>query len=115
MLMKILFFFILFVNFFLFAIAQEKIYVAPNGNDNQAGTITKPLKTLEAALNKVASAKSKMVTIFLRAGRYAPAKTIDITPALLNNHHLQIAAYNNEAVTVTGAVKIAPQWKPYKN
>ena len=105
----------LLVTFFLFAIAQEKIYVAANGNDSFSGTIIKPLKTLEAALNKVASVKNKTINIFLRAGRYAPAKTIEITPALLNDHQLQIAAYNNEAVTITGAMKITPQWKLYKN
>lgn len=74
----------------------------------------KPFKSLQAALSKVAAAKGKKVSIYLRAGTHAPGKTIEITPALLNQHQLEIAAYNKEAAVISGALKITPQWKPYK-
>ena len=99
---------------FFLCSAQDKFYVAVNGNDNNPGTIVKPLKTLHMALDKVATAKTKKVSILLRAGKYAPGKTIEITPGLLNNHQLEISAYNNEKVIVSGALKTTPQWKLYK-
>ena len=105
---------ILFLQVFFFCTAQDKFYVAVNGNDNNPGTLVKPFKTLHTALDKVASAKNNKVSILLRAGKYAPAKTIEITPGLLNNHQLEISAYNNEAAVISGAVKISPEWKPYK-
>ncbi|MBC7888258.1 MAG: PDZ domain-containing protein [Ferruginibacter sp.] len=98
---------------FLFCSAQKKIYIAINGNDNNTGTVLKPLKTLHAGLAKVATANENKVNIYLRAGKYAPSETIEITPALLNNHPLEIAAYTNETVVISGAKKITPQWKPY--
>lgn len=112
--MKYIFLVIILLQFYFVGVSQDKLFVAVDGNDSNAGTITNPFKSLEVALNKVASSKSKVVSIFLRAGRYSPTKAIEITPTLLNNRHLQIAAYNTEAVTITGAVKITPQWKPYK-
>jgi hypothetical protein len=93
---------------------QNKFFVAVTGNDKNPGTLEKPFKSLQAALDKVASAKSNQVSIYLRAGLHAPGKTIGITPALLNRHQLEIAAYNQEAAVISGAVTIAPQWKPYK-
>lgn len=105
---------IIFLQVFVLCNAQEKIYVALSGNDNNAGTFSKPLKTVQAALAKVAAAKGKKVEVYLRAGRYYAAKTIEITPQLLNNHQLTISAYNNEIVTVAGSAKITAQWKSYK-
>jgi len=111
---KRLFFATILFQIFTFCSAQDKFYVAVNGNDNNAGTLAKPLKTLQAALAKVAAAKENKIAIYLRAGRYSPAKTIELTPELLNNRQLTISAYNNEAVTITGSLKITPQWKTYK-
>ncbi|MEP7106766.1 MAG: right-handed parallel beta-helix repeat-containing protein [Ferruginibacter sp.] len=99
---------------FLIGSAQEKIFVAPNGDDNNPGTLLSPFKTLNRALGKVAAANGNKVSVYLRAGKYEPAKTIEITPALLNNHSLEIAGYNNEIVVISGAVKFTPQWRPYK-
>ena len=113
--MKQFFLLVILLQLCMMCTAQDKLYVALNGDDTNPGTAIKPLRSLEAALNKIASAKTKTVTIFLRKGKYSLEKTIRITPALLNGHFLQIAAYNNEAVAITGAVKIAPQWTAYKN
>lgn len=106
---------VILLQLYFFCMAQDKFFVATNGSDKNAGTLAKPFKTLEAAIKKAGSAKGKTASIFIRAGRYSPAKTIEIIPALLNNHQLELAAYNNEAVVITGAVKIAPKWKPYKS
>lgn len=93
---------------------QTVLYVAPDGNDAAAGTVARPLKTLEAALRKVASAKTPAVTIRLRAGRYALLQPVSITPDLLNGHRLEIAAAAGEPVVLSGAVPLRPDWQPYK-
>jgi hypothetical protein len=106
--------------FFSFAItykldAQQSIfYVSSLGNDQNRGSFSKPLRTLRAALGKVATSKQSKVSIQLRAGKYYHDKTIEITPPLLNNHQLEIASYNNEKVIISGAEKINTQWKTWK-
>ncbi len=105
---------IITLQFFFYSSAQVSLFVAVNGNDNNPGTLSNPLKTLQAALDKVSTAKENSVSILLRAGTHYPAKSIMITPALLNNHQLEICAYQNESVIISGAIKITPQWQPYK-
>src|SRR5215210_5223205 len=112
--MKNLFCALVFLQFCLCCISQDKLFVGTNGSDNNPGTLVKPFRTVEAALNKITSAKGNTVSIFLRAGRYAVAKTIEITPSLLNHHQLMMRSYNNEPATFTGAIKISSQWKPHK-
>ncbi|MEO5999173.1 MAG: PDZ domain-containing protein [Chitinophagaceae bacterium] len=102
------------LHFFFHGSTQVSLFVAVNGNDNNPGTLSSPLKTLQTALGKVGMAKEHSVSIFLRSGTYYPAKTIGITPDLLNNHKLEISAYQNETVIISGAIKITPQWQPYK-
>ena len=98
----------------IFSVAQRNFFVAQTGNDTNPGTIDKPLKTLTAALAKVAGARETNVNIFMRDGTYAPVKTIEITPEILKKHRLTLAAYGNEAVIITGAMKLKPRWKVYK-
>lgn len=93
---------------------RSVIYVSPSGSDKNTGVLSKPLKTLRAALGKVASSKQNKVSIQLRAGKYYQDKTIEITPSLLNNHQLEIASYNNEKVIISGAEKMNTQWKIWK-
>src|SRR5207253_4887694 len=64
------------------------LYVAPNGNDAQPGTIAKPLATLDVALTQAREARRVKpaavrdgVTIFLRAGTYELSRPVVVTPA----------------------------------
>jgi hypothetical protein len=106
--------------FFSFVIAcklnaqQSIFYVSSLGNDQNPGSFSKPLKTLRAALSKVACSKQNKVSIQLRAGKYYQDKTIEITPSLLNNHKLEIASYYNEKVIISGVEKMNIQWKTWK-
>jgi hypothetical protein len=113
--MKRILFVISLFQLFICANAQEKLFVAPGGSDNNPGTIIKPFRTIEAALKKVGNLHSEKVVLFLRTGRYYPSKTIDLIPGLLKNHHLTICNYENELVTITGAPRISPKWTTYKN
>lgn len=94
--------------------AQVSVFVAISGNDNNQGTLSNPLKTLQAALAKVGTAKGSSISIFLRSGTYYPENTISITPDLLNNRQLEISAYKNESVRISGAIKLTPKWQPYQ-
>src|SRR5690349_16982261 len=46
-------------------------FVAPNGNDNNAGTINAPFATLVKAQSAMRSSATKVT--FVRAGTYAPS------------------------------------------
>jgi hypothetical protein len=97
------------------ASGQQKYYVAANGNDANAGTFVHPLKTLNAALKKVANVGDNAVEIYLRGGKYAVSEPIQITPQILNGKSLLISNYQQEKVTISGAVPVEAKWRPYQN
>src|SRR5687768_1154297 len=93
--------------------AQYSLFVSNSGNDQFPGTIEKPLKTIEVAIQRLSGIQQTNVTIFLRAGKYAPHKVVQISPDLLRNHKLEISSYEDELVTITGSKEIKPKWKSY--
>lgn len=94
--------------------AQQTYVVSNTGMDSAPGTIARPLKTLEAALRRVASAPGGSVIIRLRAGEYAAGHPIVITPGTLNHHGLTIEAFGHESVSLSGAEPISPRWATWK-
>ena len=70
------------------------------------------LKSIHAALGKIANANSTHVQILLRAGVYYTKNVISITPAIVNKHSLTISAYKNESVVLSGALPIHTTWNP---
>lgn len=112
---KYSFFLSVFLIFHVLSMAQEQYYVSLTGDDGNTGTINAPLRTLEKAIGKVATAKSDEVIIYLRSGKHIQEKTLEITPGQLNTRRLRITAFNDEPAVITGAVQISPRWKPYKN
>ncbi|HRQ15797.1 MAG TPA: PDZ domain-containing protein [Agriterribacter sp.] len=99
------------------ALTQVKIYVAPNGNDNNPGTISRPFKTPEHAIAHSLGDhnKNKAVSVELRQGVYYLDKTIVINAAGFLPASLQIKAYVNEKVTISAGKRLNLKWKPYKN
>src|SRR5689334_20169260 len=55
--------------------ATTTLYVAPNGSDGNAGTLSAPLKTIQQAVSLVSAGG----TIAVRGGTYAPATNITIS------------------------------------
>src|SRR5690349_21168204 len=104
---------ILFIILSFSSTAQTTFFVATNGSDTYDGSLTRPLKTLGAALERIATAPQGDVHINLRGGKYAQTKTIELTPMLLAGHKILLSSYRNEGVTITGALKITVDWKPY--
>ncbi|HTJ12343.1 MAG TPA: PDZ domain-containing protein [Dinghuibacter sp.] len=89
------------------------IFIAAHVNA-QSVFVVSTTKTLEAALDRVASAPGGKVVIRLRAGRYAIDEPIILTPAMLNHHALTIEAFPQEDVSLCGAERISPQWTVWK-
>lgn len=85
--------------------ADYVLYVAQNGNDQSAGSMERPLKSLNAALLKVAELKGGAVSILLRGGTYEVDKSIVIGkyPQLKG---LTISNYKEEKVLISGGRKI---------
>ena len=83
------------------ASAQSEIFIAPNGNDNNAGTISSPLKTLYAARNKARSSGAK--TIMFRGGRYSYNNPTSFDG---KDAGLTISGYRNEKVIIDGIKRL---------
>ncbi|MEW1648589.1 RICIN domain-containing protein [Streptomyces sp. NPDC091219] len=83
------------------AATQARYYVAPNGDDANAGTITAPFKTLQHARDVVRTVNNDMtgdINVFLRGGTYPVSSTINFTSADsgTNGDHVVYAAYPGE-------------------
>jgi parallel beta-helix repeat protein len=76
-------------------------FVAPNGNDSNAGTIDQPFRTIQHCAATVAQGS----TCAVRAGTYRET----VTP----NSGITITAYNLESVTVDGSDPVTG-WTPYQ-
>jgi len=74
------------------------LFVAPNGNDDNPGTFTQPLKTLEAA-RKLPGAK----TIFVRGGLYELERTLKLDA---KDSGVTWRAYKNEKPVIIGGRQI---------
>ncbi len=78
------------------------IFVAQNGDDQDVGTITTPLASIQAALNKAQAGD----TIYLREGRYYEA--VNFTGQNGNSGSpITITAYNNEEAVIDGSESLA--------
>lgn len=95
--------------------AQVTLFVSPNGNDRNNGSVNQPFKTIHQALVAASQMKSKNVTIALRKGVYYTGKTITINATQFQPASLLITAYNNEAVTISAGKQLHLQWKYWKN
>ena len=75
----------------------RSVYVAPNGNDNNAGTESSPMKTIKGAIRKYAK-WHKYMDIFLQAGTY----TEDIGQIATDQCSLTLRGVtdNKDAVTI---------------
>jgi len=93
-----------------------EVYVSPDGNDANSGTIDKPFAGLEAARDAVREFKAsnglpdKDVIVYLRGGKYQIKKTFELNEKDSGSAVCRIIykAYRGEAVSLTGGVSIDP-------
>ena len=85
------------------------LYVSPDGSDAAAGTKAAPLRTVQAAKEKLKALKgavgeNETVHVWLRGGTYPFAETLRFTEEDLPN--VIFAAYNGEEVEFSGATAL---------
>ena len=86
--------------------------VALNGSDSNPGTLEKPFATIERARDEVrklvAAGLKEDVTVFIRGGTYALARTVLFGLADSGNpdHSITYAAYPGETPVFSGGVRI---------
>ena len=102
------------------AAAATEFYVAPDGNDENPGTIEKPLATLSAAQRAVRGAKGTAdgpITVYLGGGICRLKETIVFTAEDSGAAEAPITytAAPGQRVLLTGGVKVISPWAPYKN
>ncbi|MBS1576008.1 MAG: PDZ domain-containing protein [Bacteroidetes bacterium] len=104
--------------FFLFIFSSAKtqisLFVAGNGNDNNNGSLQKPLKTIQGAFAYAQKSGDKNVIIEVRGGKYEFEKPVLITSDEFKNASLVIRAYKKEKVVFSGARQVHLEWKPFK-
>jgi RNA polymerase sigma factor (sigma-70 family) len=79
-------------------VSTADIYVAPNGNDANAGTLANPYATL----NKAASVVKPGQTIALRGGVYQPTGQTDITTDATATKRITLSNYADETPILDG-------------
>ena len=93
------------------AVASGTIYVAPNGDDSNPGTMAKPLRTVGKARDLVRGMTAGMtadITVYLRGGTYQQTSTLAFTNADSgqNGHYVKYLAYTGEQPIITGGAPI---------
>ena len=89
------------------AVANGTIYVAPNGNDSNPGTMAQPLRTVGKAQTLVRGMTAGMtadLTVYLRGGTYPQASTLTFSNADSgqNGFYVKYLAYPGEQPLITG-------------
>src|SRR4051795_11054376 len=94
-----------------YAATQATYYVAPTGNDTNAGTITSPFRTLQHARDVVRTVNANMtgdINVFLRGGTYPVSSTIEFgsSDSGTNGFRVIYAAFPNETPVLEGGVQV---------
>ncbi len=95
------------------------IYVSPDGDDSNPGTIDQPLKTVAKARDLVRTKNSAMtadITVYLRAGTYQQTSTLTFANADSGSggFYVKYMAYPGESPLITGGQPITG-WKDTGN
>ncbi|MCT3760522.1 PDZ domain-containing protein [Elizabethkingia anophelis] len=99
----------------LFPYAQTKVYVSSGGSDSNPGTLAKPFKTPERAVQEIEKANGKSLIIYLRKGIYYLQQPIVLDNKNLKTKSLLISSYPGEQAFISAGQLLKTDWKPYKN
>ena len=96
---------------------MTELFVAMNGDDSAAGTQAAPFLTLARAQAAVRALQPahRPITVWVRGGTYFLSKPLVFSPEDSGSTDAPITytAFPNEAVTLSGGVKLAPRWSTY--
>lgn len=109
--LKLLFLIILFfVN--ISGHAQKTLYVSPDGNDSNTGTLDQPFKTIQKAIDAVVVSEAKAV--LLKEGVYQLEEPLQLLPAHSSDDGLKISNYSKDKVVINGGREITG-WRKNQN
>jgi hypothetical protein len=94
------------------AAAEIAFYVAPDGDDSNAGTLAAPFRTLERARDAVREVNADMsgdIHVYLRGGSYPVDSTIEFSPedSGSNGHRVIYSAFENETPVLEAGTEIS--------
>ena len=98
----------------------QSILVSTTGDDQNPGTISRPLKTFQAAQSAVRELKKHnpgTISVYFRAGTYYLPNTIVFTPEDSGEAGAPIiyAPYPGEHVLLSGGTRLSPKWTAYRD
>lgn len=98
----------------------QSIFVSTAGDDQNSGTISRPLRTFQAAQSAVRELKkhnSGTISVYFRAGTYYLPNTIVFTQEDSGEAGAPIiyAPYPGEQVLLSGGARLSPKWTPYRD
>lgn len=88
-------------------VTVKALYVSPFGNDENDGSISSPLATIQAAKERLKSLKDTVqekYTVYLREGTYYVSEMLSFTTDDMQN--VTYKAYNGEKAVISGAMPI---------
>lgn len=94
--------------------AQTAFFVSADGKDSNKGTIKRPFRTIEKALEAARSEKGE-ITLYLREGVYRLSAPLILTASDGNSEKkLTLTSFPNEKATISGGVRLNLDWQPYE-
>lgn len=94
------------------------IYVSLSGNDNNTGTFSSPVRSVEKALSIIQKSSNKRnINIIFEDGTYYIEKPIIITPSIFKNTDcsLTLKSANEGKAILSGGKRLFLKWKKGKN
>src|SRR5579859_4273446 len=90
---------------------QFVLYIAPNGDDKNSGTIEHPIRTLEYARNLMRLVNQAMrsdITVYLHGGTYRLERPFELGPSDSGNngHNIIYAAVPGEKPVISGSEQV---------
>lgn len=94
--------------------AQTAFFVSADGKDSNKGTIKRPFRTIEKALEAARKEKGE-ITLYLREGVYRLSAPLTLTASDGNSEKkLTLTSFPNEKATISGGVLLNLNWQPYE-
>lgn len=94
--------------------AQTAFFVSADGKDSNKGTMKRPFRTIEKALEAARKEKGE-ITLYLREGVYRLSAPLTLTASDGNSEKkLTLTSFRNEKATISGGVLLNLDWQPYE-
>jgi len=86
----------------------HKIYVSTEGSDSNPGTINEPLRTFNAARDKVRKIQSGNIAVYFRGGYYRFSQPVRLGPqdSGTENRRIKYCAYPGERPVFTSGIQV---------